>query len=361
MLRNANKAVVDQTDAEADKAAGLKAGGIGAAVEVVGVSKRFGKVRAVDDVSFAIAPGEFVSLLGPSGSGKTTILMNLAGFQQPTMGQLIVGGRDVVPLPAQKRNIGMVFQKYALFPHMTVAENIAFPLQMRGWPKARLEEAVRQVLSVVRLDGYAERRPVQLSGGQQQRVALARAIVFEPPLLLMDEPLGALDKKLREELQVEIKVLQQRLGITVLFVTHDQSEALAMSDRIAVMNEGRIEQIGEPTALYRTPRTIFVGDFMGDSNFFNGKVTALDRGSGIATINADGHTLRGKANVVDIDGLSVGAEACIMVRPESLTIQNHCADSGLVSGTISSIQFGGSSSIVAIAGHEKTLIASTLR
>ena len=322
---------------------------IGAQVDVTGLSKRFGRTVAVDGVTFSIASGEFLSLLGPSGSGKTTVLMNIAGFQQPSGGQIVVAGRDVVRLPASRRNIGMVFQKYALFPHMTVAQNIAFPLQMRGWSRQRQAEAVERVLSIVRLPDFGERMPSLLSGGQQQRVALARALVFEPPLLLMDEPLGALDKKLREELQVEIKTLQRRLGITVLFVTHDQSEALAMSDRIAVMNHGRIEQIGRPQALYHAPSTVFVADFMGDSNFFKGTVKAVDAETGIVTIDMQGVSLPGAVGSANAAAFAPGRPACIMVRPEKIEISNGLADAERgIAGVVDTVVFGGSRNTVAV-------------
>ncbi len=322
---------------------------IGARVEVVGLSKRFGQTIAIDDATFSIARGEFLSLLGPSGSGKTTILMNIAGFQQPSGGRIIVGDRDVAPLPANKRNIGMVFQRYALFPHMSVAKNIAFPLQMRGWSRARQAEAVERMLSVVQLTGFSERLPDQLSGGQQQRVALARALVFEPPLLLMDEPLGALDKKLREELQVEIKSLQRRLGITVLFVTHDQSEALAISDRIAVMNHGRIEQIGCPQALYDAPQSVFVADFMGDSNFFSGLVSAVDTETGIVTVETRGARLAGAFGDANAAAFARGKPASIMVRPERIAIteQQGDADHGLF-GIVETVVFNGSRYAVSV-------------
>ncbi len=333
--------------------------GIGANVDVIGLTKTFGSVVAVDEVSFSIQPGEFISLLGPSGSGKTTILMNIAGFQAPTNGEVLVAGVDVLPLPAHKRNIGMVFQKYALFPHMTAAGNVAFPLQMRGWSKSKIEAAVAKTLDIVQLKHLGSRRPSQLSGGQQQRIALARAIVFEPPLLLMDEPLGALDKKLREELQFEIKALQHRLGITVLFVTHDQDEALAMSDRIAVMNHGRIEQIGKPQDLYQTPQSIFVADFMGDSNFFEGAVASVEPSEGIARITIGDQTTEARADFTSNPNLAEGESATIMVRPECLKLAraNSPADGHQLSGKIESIQFGGSKSKVAIACQDKTVFA----
>ncbi len=330
---------------------------IGAKVEVKHLTKTFGTTVAVDGASFCIEPGEFISLLGPSGSGKTTILMNIAGFQAPTEGEVLVAGSDVLPLPAHKRNIGMVFQKYALFPHMSAAENIAFPLQMRGWSKDRIKEAVAQALDVVQLGHLSNRRPSQLSGGQQQRIALARAIVFEPPLLLMDEPLGALDKKLREELQFEIKELQNRLGITVLFVTHDQDEALAMSDRIAVMNEGRIEQIGSPKELYVSPKSVFVADFMGDSNFFEGTVVSVDHTAGTLRVALGDKIVEARADFENDPDLVEGSPARVMARPECIQLAPITSQSSgnQLSGVIESMQFGGSRTKVAVSYQSKTI------
>jgi putative spermidine/putrescine transport system ATP-binding protein len=225
-----------------------------------------GHVFAVDGLSFEISPGEFFSLLGPSGCGKTTTLRMIAGFETVDRGRIAVGGNDVTDLPVHKRNMGMVFQSYALFPHRTVVENVGFGLRMRGVPRAEIAERVRDALALVALTGFEDRRPAQLSGGQQQRVALARALVIRPPVLLCDEPLGALDRKLRQQMQFELKQLQKELGVTLVFVTHDQEEALAMSDRIAVMNAGRIEQIGTPGEIYDRPRTRFVADFIGEIN-----------------------------------------------------------------------------------------------
>ena len=251
------------------------------------VSKAFGNVVAVDSISFALAEGEFLSLLGPSGSGKTTTLQMIAGLTHPTFGQILLSGKPIGPLPPYKRDIGMVFQNYALFPHMTVAGNIAFPLEMRDMSRAEISRRVENVLKLVDLPGFADRYPRQLSGGQQQRVALARAIVFEPTLLLMDEPLGALDKKLREQMQLEIKHLHKRLGVSIIYVTHDQDEALVMSDRIGVFNRGRLEQIGSAEQLYEQPMTRFVAEFIGESNMIRGAVReaangrcALDTGDG---------------------------------------------------------------------------------
>ena len=219
------------------------------------ISKSYGDFKVIDGLNLDIDRGEFVSLLGPSGSGKTTLLMMLAGFESPSSGAIHVDGKAINTVPSYKRNMGVVFQNYALFPHMTVGENVAFPLQMRGVGKAEIGKLVDKVLDMVQLSTMRERKPSQLSGGQQQRVALARALVFEPGVVLMDEPLGALDKQLREQMQLDIRALHGRLGLTIVFVTHDQSEALTMSDRIAVFNKGKIEQIGTPRAIYDEPQT----------------------------------------------------------------------------------------------------------
>jgi ABC-type Fe3+/spermidine/putrescine transport system ATPase subunit len=238
-----------------------------AAIRLEQVTKTFdGRVVAVDAVTLDIAAGEFFSLLGPSGCGKTTSLRMIAGFDHPDSGRIHVGGRDITDLPVHRRDMGMVFQSYALFPHRTVAENVAFGLRMREVPKPEIVRRVQAALAQVALTGLEGRKPSQLSGGQQQRVALARALVVEPPVLLCDEPLGALDRKLRQQMQFELKELQKRLGVTLVFVTHDQEEALAMSDRMAVMNKGKVEQVGSPTEIYEQPRTRFVADFIGEIN-----------------------------------------------------------------------------------------------
>src|SRR5215208_271729 len=249
-----------------------------ATIKLDDVTKTFdGRVLAVDGVTLDIAAGEFFSLLGPSGCGKTTSLRMIAGFELPDSGRVHVAGRDITDLPVHKRDMGMVFQSYALFPHRTVAENVAFGLRMREVPKPDIERRVKAALAQVALTGLEERKPGQLSGGQQQRVALARALVVEPPVLLCDEPLGALDRKLRQQMQFELKELQKRLGVTLVFVTHDQEEALAMSDRIAVMNHGKVEQVGAPTEIYERPRTRFVADFIGEINILEetGRARAL--------------------------------------------------------------------------------------
>jgi putative spermidine/putrescine transport system ATP-binding protein len=234
------------------------------------VSKRFGEVVAVDDVSLEVAPGEFFALLGPSGSGKTTCLRMIAGFERPTAGSVWLAGRDVTDTAPFARAVNTVFQDYALFPHMTVGQNVAYGLMVKRVPKPQRRDRVREALATVRLEDYAERRPSQLSGGQRQRVALARALVNRPRVLLLDEPLGALDRKLREQMQIELKLLQREVGITFVFVTHDQDEALTMADRIAVFHAGRVEQVGTPEDVYDRPATAFVADFIGTSNAASG-------------------------------------------------------------------------------------------
>jgi spermidine/putrescine ABC transporter ATP-binding subunit len=286
--------------------------GRGAKVSLVNLEKRFQDVGAVCDVSLEIGAGEFLTLLGPSGSGKTTTLMMIAGFEMPSSGDIAIDGLSVVGLPPHKRNIGMVFQNYALFPHLTVAENIAFPLKQRGMNRADRARLVTESLAMMRLPGYEARYPRQLSGGQQQRVALARAIVFQPRLLLMDEPLGALDKQLRESLQLEMRRLHADLGITFIYVTHDQEEALIMSDRIAVMNEGRIAQLGKPEELYDRPCNRFVASFIGESNFLPGVVRGVE--DGIVVVDCSGATLRALAT----GPLQVGAAAMLTMRPERM-------------------------------------------
>jgi spermidine/putrescine transport system ATP-binding protein len=241
-------------------------------VVVAGVTKRFEDVTAVDDVTLEIAAGEFFSLLGPSGCGKTTSLRMIAGFERPDLGTILIGGTDVTEIPPNRRPVNTVFQSYALFPHLTVEQNVAFGLRFKDVPKDEGRRRVSEVLELVRLHGLERRRPHQLSGGQQQRVALARALVLSPSVLLLDEPLGALDAKLRRDLQIELKSIQREIGITFVYVTHDQEEALTMSDRLAVMSGGRVEQLGSPREVYEHPQTAFVADFLGVSNLMRGHV-----------------------------------------------------------------------------------------
>ncbi|MBZ9799093.1 ABC transporter ATP-binding protein [Mesorhizobium sp. ES1-4] len=269
----------------------------------------------VKDLNLTVSRGEFLTMLGPSGSGKTTTLMMLGGFEQPTLGHILLDNRPVERLPPETRNIGFVFQNYALFPHMTVAENVAFPLRYRGITGIAARERVRQALGRVNLEALGDRRPAQLSGGQQQRVALARALVFEPSLVLMDEPLGALDKQLRERMQIEIKQLQTSLGITMVYVTHDQSEALTMSDRIAVFHDGRIQQLADPATLYNEPANRFVASFIGENNSLS--CTLLAREGGLAVVRmADGTTL--KAAGTNVSG--TGTDMSISIRPENISL-----------------------------------------
>jgi putative spermidine/putrescine transport system ATP-binding protein len=285
----------------------------GGALRLDHVSKSYGSMRAVDDVSIAIERGEFVTLLGPSGSGKTTLLMMIAGFVTPTNGEIRLDGRNVTTTPPEDRNLGMVFQGYALFPNMTVAGNVAFPLEVRKRPRPEIDSRVHQVLEQVQLGSLGSRYPRQLSGGQQQRVALARALVFMPDLLLLDEPLSALDRKLRADVQLELKALHRRLGLTFIYVTHDQEEALSMSDRVVILRNGRIVQQGAPSELYERPRTRFAADFLGKSNFLSGVVES---------VRPDGFTYRwGEAALVQAGTTAKpGSKVLLALRPEKIEI-----------------------------------------
>lgn len=278
-----------------------------------GVQKSYdGKTLVVKDLNLDIAKGEFLTMLGPSGSGKTTCLMMLAGFETATHGAIKLEGRPINNIPPHKRGVGMVFQNYALFPHMSVAENLSFPLEVRGMKKPERDAKVERALAMVRMEGFGNRRPAQLSGGQQQRIAVARALVFDADLVLMDEPLGALDKQLREEMQYEIKHIHENLGVTVVYVTHDQSEALTMSDRIAVFNEGRVQQLASPADLYERPENAFVAQFIGENNEFTGKV--IEAKSDQVIVDVEGTRL--KALKVNCD--DVGGRARLSIRPERI-------------------------------------------
>src|SRR5262245_16148246 len=280
-------------------------------VEIVDVTKRFGSIVAVDNVSIEVLPGEFLSLLGPSGCGKTTTLRILAGFEQPDEGFIRISGDYVQGVPAYRRDVNTVFQHYALFPHMTAAENVAYGLRQKRISKAEINRRVGEALEMVKMTKLAKRKPRQMSGGQQQRVAVARALVNKPSVLLLDEPLGALDRKLRQEMQIELKLLQSQLGITFVFVTHDQEEALSMSDRIAVMLDGRVEQLNDPDAIYEHPASAFVAGFIGQNNFLEGVVT----GSG--QLAADGVTFAAEQTS---PGAVQGQPGLAAVRPETISI-----------------------------------------
>ena len=281
-------------------------------LQLSGITKRYGDFKAADDISLDIADGEFLVLLGPSGCGKTTTLRIVAGFIEPTSGSVRLGDRDITSLPPWKRNTGLVFQSYALFPHMSVAENIAFGLEMRQMPKAEMAPKITEALRLVRLDHLSDRLPRQLSGGQQQRVALARALVFQPDVLLLDEPLSNLDAKLRQDVRVEIRELQRKLGLTTVMVTHDQEEALTMADRLVVMSEGRIRQIGSQQDLYERPAEKFVADFVGRSTFIDGRMDGPGR-----FVSAGGL-------VVACEGSGAGS-ASLALRPERLALTTAAA------------------------------------
>ena len=289
-------------------------------IRLDGLTKRFGDVVAVDDVSLEIRGGEFFSLLGPSGCGKTTTLRMIGGFDLPTSGRIELRGRDVTSDPPDRRPVNMVFQSYALFPHLDVAGNIAFGLKRRGIDGGEIRRRTGEVLELVSLPGYQKRRTHELSGGQQQRIALARALVNEPNVLLLDEPLGALDLKLRKRLQLELKRIQMEIGITFVYVTHDQEEALTMSDRIAVMHRGRIEQVGTPEDLYDRPETPFVADFIGTTNLLSGTVASLREGEAVIRLDS------GDACIAGADSCVPGASIQFSVRPEAIRIER--ADDG---------------------------------
>jgi putative spermidine/putrescine transport system ATP-binding protein len=311
------------------------------------LAKHYGVVKALDDVSLSIAPGEFVTLLGPSGSGKTTLLMTIAGFARPNAGSIMVGETEVVRLPPHKRDIGMVFQNYALFPHMTVGQNIAYPLRLRRIPRPEIDRRVERVLELVQLGGYGSRRVDELSGGQRQRVALARAIVFEPRILLMDEPLSALDKQLRERMQIEIRRLHDQLGTTTIAVTHDQREALTMSDRVAVLHQGCLMQFAEPRRLYERPANRFVAEFIGESSFL--------------PVTVEGGAARYCGQVLTLaEPAREARRHLLLLRPEKLVFLNGTADPSVENrfvGRVVDAVFQGESVLltVVLAGGDEIL------
>jgi spermidine/putrescine transport system ATP-binding protein len=290
-------------------------------IRLMELSKQFAEVTAVDSIDLHITGGEFFSLLGPSGCGKTTTLRMIAGFEQPSEGRILLDGSDVAYTPPHKRNVNTVFQNYALFPHLNVFDNVAFGLRRAKRPRDEMRRRVREALELVQLGGFEKRRPSQLSGGQQQRVALARALVLNPAVLLLDEPLGALDAKLRKALQIELKTLQQEVGITFLYVTHDQEEALTMSDRLAVMNGGRVEQIGAPQEVYEDPETLFVADFLGVSNLMDATGRGLDDGR--CRVDIGRFELEAGGGPSDVTG-----PVKVVIRPERIELEPHEADAG---------------------------------
>ncbi|MGO4741384.1 ABC transporter ATP-binding protein [Bosea sp. 2KB_26] len=300
-------------------------------VLVQGLSKRYGEIDALQATDLSIETGEFLTLLGPSGSGKTTLLQMVCGLVPPSAGRVIIDGQDHTATPVHRRDIGLVFQHYALFPHLTVAENIAFPLEMRRLKTSLVKDKVAQALDLVRLAHLGARFPRELSGGQQQRVALARCFVYQPSVILMDEPLGALDRKLREHLQVEIKQLHRKTGATIIYVTHDQEEALAMSDRICLMNQARVEQVAAPRDIYMRPATAFAAEFIGTSNIFRGHIS---RENGEPILISAGHAFK----VADVSQ-GEGAAAALVIRPEAVSLGNRGENS--VSGRVIETIFGG--------------------
>jgi putative spermidine/putrescine transport system ATP-binding protein len=313
-----HRSAVPGPGAAAPEAAGPRDAAVGPSpckLEVRGLRKTYGDFVALEGADLDLRDGEFLTLLGPSGSGKTTLLLAIAGLNEPDGGEIRIDGKLATYLPPYRRDIGMVFQNYALFPHMTVYDNIAFPLRMRRWAGERVRPAVERVLGIVQLPDLADRYPMQLSGGQQQRIALARALVYEPSVILMDEPLGALDKKMRDRLQLEIKQLHKELNIAVLYVTHDQEEALVMSDRICLMRDGRIEQIGTPDELYFRPRSVFAADFLGESNLLEGRCATTSAGRATVELVEGGvvECLRDAA-------LKAGVPVRVMVRPEAMRL-----------------------------------------
>jgi len=306
-------------------------------LSIQNIKKTYGNLTAVHDVSMDIKQGEFMTFLGPSGSGKSTTLYILAGFQDPSAGDILLNGKSLLSTPSHQRNIGMVFQRYTLFPHLTVGENVAFPLRVRKVGNAEIAERVNNALKLVRLEGFAQRMPVAMSGGQQQRVALARALVYNPPVLLMDEPLSALDKKLREEIQLEIRRIHQQTGVTILYVTHDQEEALRLSDRIALFNQGNIEQIGSGQELYANPATRFVADFIGDSNFIDCEILAVDNGKAQLRLPS------GKLidNVPAHGSTQTLGQGALLLRPERLSLSLQPSNAQGLPVTVQDITFLG--------------------
>ncbi|MFN8594030.1 MAG: ABC transporter ATP-binding protein [Thermomicrobiales bacterium] len=322
----------------------------GASITIRHLSKSFGEVVAVSDFNLDVTAGEFLSVLGQSGSGKSTVLRMIAGLELPTGGELLIDGKNATDLPPEHRDIGMVFQDYALFPHMTVRDNVGFPLRMRGWKREAIAARVARTIDLVNLRGLEQRKPSQLSGGQQQRVALARALAFDPKLLLLDEPLSALDKNLREYMKAELKSLHQRVGITVIYVTHDQSEALALSDRIVVMHEGRIEGIDTPQDLYNTPSSRYIASFIGEANLLEGTITEVsERTAGVACTLGEWRLPLDRVQTGAAP--AVGQTVTIVIRPEAVIVTpaRRVEDAGVsVTCEITQALYNGSTTLYAL-------------
>jgi spermidine/putrescine transport system ATP-binding protein/putrescine transport system ATP-binding protein len=330
-------------------------------IDIKNISRHFGSVKAVDNVSFSIKKGEFFSLLGPSGCGKTTLLRLLAGFESANQGEIYIDGMDVTTMPPNLRPTNMVFQNYAIFPHINVKKNIEFGMRKEKLSKQELDDRVQEVLSLVKLEGYEERFSNQLSGGQRQRIALARALIKRPKVLLLDEPLGALDKKLRDEMQIELRNLQKAVGITFVFVTHDQGESISMSDRVAVMNDGQIQQISDPHDLYYNPQNIFVSDFIGTTNFLSSSTGASNGEEIMVKIESIGEfSIRNKLNISENN-----SDTVCSIRPEAITLSPTPIEKGDITleGKIENSSYYGelTSFYVKIDGAEKPLIASSQR
>jgi putrescine transport system ATP-binding protein len=321
-----------------------------------GVSKRFGSFTAVDDVSLDIGRGEFFALLGPSGCGKTTLLRMLAGFETPDTGEVLLDGQNMVGVPPYERPVNMMFQSYALFPHLTVARNVAFGLRQDGWPKSAIDARVAEMLALVKLEQFAHRKPHQLSGGQRQRVALARALAKSPKVFLLDEPLAALDKKLRDETQFELMALQQRLGLTFVIVTHDQEEAMTMADRLGVMHAGKLVQVGTPAEIYEDPKTRWVAEFIGEVNLFEGTISGHQ--GGLATID----TRAGRLVIARRDGFDDGMQIVVAVRPEKIDIAREPAGNALnmLHGKVVDIAYLGDLSVYKVRDQHGLMIKASV-
>ena len=329
------------------------------AVEIVDVSKNFGGIVALEQINLQVRDNEFVSLLGASGCGKSTLLRIAAGFEHPTRGRVLIHGEDVTAMPPHVRPTNLVFQRGALFPHMNVFDNIAYSLKLRNWPKPRIVARVAEMLALVRLEGLADRNATELSGGQTQRVALARALAAEPKVLLLDEPLSALDLKLRQQMQLELRAIQRKLGATFIFVTHDQTEALVMSDRIAIMNRGRIVQFAPPRELYTRPASMYVSDFIGQTNFLKG--TIVSSNNGVTTLDiANGESIKGEG----AGPFAVGTAGTLSVRPEAISVHpaaQAAGDSAMTSAKVVEIVYLGNSVRVASVTSAGTIVWAELR